>query len=81
MTTTAATYTFKVNDFDSDMHVHTTTVTALVIFENHCQQCGSTDRKDVETLDDDDLQGYTACCNERVVDGGSCATFDDCSHS
>lgn len=39
----------------------------------HCQQCGSTDNEDVYGGD----QGYTDCCNERVV-------YDcdprDCSH-
>lgn len=37
----------------------------------HCQQCGSTDREDLDYGD----QGYSACCNEIVVlgcDEGAC---------
>ena len=31
----------------------------------HCQSCGSTSAEDVDNLSDTD--GYTRCCNERVV--------------
>jgi hypothetical protein len=41
----------------------------------HCQQCGSTDREDLEEGD----QGYSACCNEIVVWGGDCRE-GLCSH-
>jgi hypothetical protein len=36
--------------------------------QRHCQQCGSTDRENVDTQFDADLQGYSACCNELVLD-------------
>jgi ribosomal protein L37E len=42
----------------------------------HCQQCGSTDREDLYHGD----QGYTACCNERVVthcNPRDCGHLDD----
>ncbi len=42
------------------------------ISQPHCQQCGSTDYEDVNTHDDPDLQGYSACCNEIVIWGGAC---------
>jgi hypothetical protein len=44
------------------------------IAADHCQSCGSTAYEDLWLGD----QGYTACCNERVVYGG--CTTDDCSH-
>lgn len=31
----------------------------------HCQSCGSTDPEDIFNLVD--TEGYTRCCNERVV--------------
>ena len=36
----------------------------------HCQQCGSTDYEDVE-FGPRENDGYTTCCNERVVGGGT----------
>ena len=39
----------------------------------HCQNCGSTDYEDLHLGD----QGYTACCNERVVYG---CDPTDCNH-
>lgn len=30
----------------------------------HCQQCGSTDPEDVNPFGND---GYSLCCNERIV--------------
>lgn len=36
--------------------------------ERHCENCGSTDYEDVHCGD----QGYSACCNELVVDGRDC---------
>jgi hypothetical protein len=50
-----------------------TTVQAHVITEgSHCQMCGRITRGD---------EGYTSCCNERVVDAGSCDKYDDCYHA
>lgn len=34
----------------------------------HCEQCGSTDYEDTDLGD----QGYSACCNELVVDSSYC---------
>lgn len=48
-----------------------------IIAEDHCQQCGSTDWQD---LNDGD-QGYTGCCNERVISRGDCSVQAGCSHS
>jgi len=45
------------------------------ITKAHCQQCGSTDPENVETWNDPEFQGYSACCNEIVViscDEGVC---------
>jgi len=52
----------------------------------HCQSCGSTDAEDVSDLRDTD--GYTRCCNERVIYHGTdvfgqrrtCASEGDCYH-
>jgi hypothetical protein len=38
------------------------------ISERHCENCGSTDREDLTTGD----QGYSACCNELIVDRSYC---------
>jgi transposase len=44
------------------------------INETHCEECGSTRVEHVENLQD--TQGYSRCCNERVVDAGShCRAF------
>ena len=40
----------------------------------HCQACGSDDYEDLNHGD----QGYTACCNERVVDR---CYAEDCYHN
>lgn len=61
----------------------------------HCQSCGSTSPDDISDLYD--TEGYTRCCNERVIDAGngtsgrgafgwyesipSCADSGDCYHS
>lgn len=50
----------------------------------HCQACGSTDTYDLGGADTD---GYTRCCNERVIYNGTdvfgnerrCSA-DDCYH-
>lgn len=36
--------------------------------QRHCEMCGSTDYEDTDLGD----QGYSACCNELVVDGSYC---------
>lgn len=41
--------------------------TGCQINERHCENCGSTDREDLDSGD----QGYTACCNELVSYGSS----------
>jgi hypothetical protein len=41
--------------------------------QDHCQSCGSTNYEDLHGGD----QGYTACCNERVV---SECDLVDCGH-
>jgi hypothetical protein len=48
----------------------------------HCQACGSQDWDDIMTGSDPDLQGYSRCCNERVVVGrlGECHA-DNCYHA
>jgi hypothetical protein len=35
----------------------------------HCTNCMSERFADLDTSDDPDLQGYSACCNDRVCDG------------
>lgn len=52
------------------------TYRATATIPRHCQQCGSTDPEDINTLDDDEFQGYTRCCNERSV-----TDHVDCSHT
>lgn len=52
----------------------------------HCQACGST--KPAHVRDLRDTQGYTRCCNERVVSNGMtaygtperCSTNGSCYH-
>jgi hypothetical protein len=45
---------------------------------DHCQACGSTDSENLNNGD----QGYTACCNERVImNFGSPCTSADCYHN
>jgi hypothetical protein len=48
-------------------------MTSCKIEGRHCEQCGSTDREDLTTGD----QGYSACCNELVVDAGYCRCHHD----
>jgi hypothetical protein len=56
--------------------------TRTYIKGTHCQSCGSTAWDDIMTGNDEDLQGYTRCCNERSVIGhlGEC-NDDNCYHS
>lgn len=52
------------------------------INQPHCQACGNTDPYDLDTGRDEDLQGYTRCCNERVVLGFECGGPNGgCYHS
>lgn len=44
---------------------NTANLSASRIAGTHCENCGSTDREDLETGD----QGYTACCNELACYG------------
>lgn len=54
----------------------------------HCQSCGSTAAENISDLYD--TEGYTRCCNERVVNHTdptaifagreTCATSRDCYH-
>lgn len=44
--------------------------------KRHCQLCGSTDQENVETAFDPEFQGYSACCNELVLD----ACDEYCDH-
>ena len=69
------------------LHMNTTTdQTPRNIEAAHCQSCGSTRREDVADLAD--TQGYTRCCNERVVCHRpdtfgrveTCAQAGDCYH-
>lgn len=43
----------------------------IVLDFGHCQQCG--------TEDDIYADGYSRCCNERIVDAGDCDD-DQCWH-
>jgi len=60
--------------------------TTTNIQQAHCQSCGSVKAEDVSNLRD--TEGYTRCCNERVVYHGkdvfgrteTCATSRDCYH-
>lgn len=48
-----------------------------VVEQEHCQACGRTDASEIYGDD-----GYTDCCNERVVEGNSCDNGEnDCYHS
>lgn len=38
--------------------------------KRHCSTCMSERPEDLNTGADPDLQGYSACCNDRVCDGG-----------
>jgi len=64
-TTPTETFEITIGGFDHEAGRYVTTtemVTLTTIRGEHCQQCGATD---LESLNGD--QGYTACCNERVV--------------
>lgn len=46
------------------------------ILKQHCQACGSTHYEDISNSD-----GYTACCNERVVGGYGPCDPNECYHN
>lgn len=64
------------------------------IKQAHCQSCGSTDPRNI--FETEARDGYTNCCNERVIDAGNgttgrgafgwaetiptCAESGDCYH-
>jgi len=56
------------------------------IAQSHCQACGSTDPRDIRDLRD--TEGYTRCCNQRVVSTDRdifgrtlrCSERTDCYH-
>lgn len=70
--------------------MHTTTPQGATEMTNitrpHCQACGSTAPEDIRDLRD--TEGYTRCCNERVVDPSpdlfgrttTCGQRRDCCH-
>lgn len=43
---------------------------------DHCTHCGDDGVENVDTIDDEELQGYSRCCNEIVTD----KCDDHCSH-
>jgi len=49
----------------------------MIIDENHCKSCGSTEPEDIDTGTDPEFQGYSRCCNEPVV--WNCSQ-DVCTH-
>jgi hypothetical protein len=51
------------------------------IEQDHCQSCGSTSLENLDTGQDPDFQGYTRCCNERVIHTAiTPCSPEDCYH-
>lgn len=49
-----------------------------VIHEEHCQGCGSTDPEYIDAFNEE-LEGYTGCCGELIIEGDECDEF--CYHA
>ena len=49
------------------------TVTMHLVNGSHCQACGNAQPARPRT-------GYSACCDQLVVEGGTCQRYDDCYH-